>query len=45
MAHNFKNATCVAAVSGCLFLTGSSPAAAIIHVTTIFPVTKIYASK
>ena len=41
----FLNATCVAAASGCLFLTGSSPAAAIILVTVIFPVAKTYASK
>ena len=41
----FLNATCVAAVSGWLFSTGSLPAAAIVLVTAIFPVTKIYASE
>ena len=40
----FLNTTCVAALSGC-FLWGSTPAtaAAIVLVTAIFPVTKIYA--
>ena len=43
------NATCVFAVSGC-FLSGSVPAGepagtAIVLVTVIFPVTKIYASE
>ena len=45
----FLNATCVAAVSGC-FLWGRVPAgalvgAAIVLVTAIFLVTKIYASE
>ena len=41
----FLNTTCVAALSGC-FLWGSPPAAAaIVLVTVIFPVTKIYASE
>ena len=41
----FLNATCVAAISGWLFLTISSRAAAIVLVTAIFPITKIYASE
>ena len=42
----FLNTTCVAALSTC-FLRGSRPtaAAAIVLVTVIFPVTKIYASE
>ena len=42
----FLNITCVAASSGC-FLWGSfpAPAAAIVLVTVIFPVTKKYASE
>ena len=42
----FLNNTCVAALSGC-FLWGSPPAtaAAIVLVTVIFHVTKIYASE
>ena len=42
----FSNITCVAALSGC-FLWGSAPAtsAAIVLVTVIFPVTKIYTSE
>ena len=42
----FLNITCIAALSGC-FLWGSPPAAAaaIVLVTVIFPVTKIYASE
>ena len=41
----FLNATCVAATSGCFLQRGLLPAAAIVLVTTIFPVTKIYASE
>ena len=41
----FLNINCVAALSGCFFRIGLSPAAAIVLVTLIFPVTKIYASE
>ena len=41
----FLNATCVAAVSGCFLWTWLPPAAAIVLVTSIFPVTKLYASE
>ena len=41
----FLNASCVAATSVSLLLTRSLPAAAIVLVTVIFPVTKIYASE
>ena len=41
----FSNATCLAAISGSLFLKESLPAAAIVLVTAIFPVTKTYASE
>ena len=41
----FWNTTCVAASSNC-FLWGSAPAAAaIVFVTAMFPVTKVYASQ
>ena len=40
-----QNATCVAAASVWLLWIGLLPAAAIVLVITIFPVTKIYASE
>ena len=39
------NATCVAAASGCFHRGGLSPVAARVLITTIFPVTKMYASE
>ena len=42
-AAQFLNTTCVAEASGCFLWTGLSPAAAIVLVTAISPVTKIYA--
>ena len=41
----FLNAACVAAASGSFLQTGLLPAAAIVLVTAISPVTKIYASE
>ena len=41
----FLNATRVAAAIGCFLWTGSPSAAAIVLVTVIFPVIKIYASE
>ena len=41
----FLNATCVAAASGSFLWRGLSHAAAIVLVTVISPVTKIYASE
>ena len=41
----FLNATCVAAASGWFLWIGLLPAAAIVLVTAIFHVTKIYASE
>ena len=41
----FLNTTCVAASSGCFLWGLPPPAAAIVLVTVIFPVTKIYASE
>ena len=41
----FLNATCVAAASGWFLRIGLSTGAAIVLVTAIFPVTKIYASE
>ena len=42
----FLNTTCVAALSGCfLWALPPATAAAIVPVTVIFPVTKIYASE
>ena len=38
----FLNATSVAAASGCFLSRGLSTAAAVVLVTTLFPVTKIY---
>ena len=41
----FLNATCVDAASGCFIWRGLSPVAAIVPVTAMSPVTKIYASE
>ena len=41
----FLNATCVAALSGSFVSEGLQPAAAIVLVTVIFPVSKLYASE
>ena len=41
----FLNATSVAAGSGCFLSRGLSTAAAIVLVTTMLPVTKIYSSE
>ena len=41
----FLNATSVAAASGCFLSRGLLTAAAIVLVTTMFPVTKIYSSE
>ena len=38
----FLKATCVAAASGCFLSRGLSTAAAVVLVTTLFPVTKTY---